>query len=72
MREPDATLKYTTCELCGGSLPVAIALKGLEPVGLRPELPESCKLKEYAIGNECIAFRQLERAKELLNEKAPL
>lgn len=72
MREPDIRLGYATCELCGGLLLSDVTLKGLKPVGLPPELPESCMLKEHSIGNECLAFTQLELAKKLLKEKAAL
>ena len=48
------------CEICGQEIL-------LNPRG--PQLPanfsENCKLREHMIGNECIAFRDLPRAKEL-------
>lgn len=62
-------LKVWECEICGAAVPAAYVADGFQPKLLRPELPEACKLKERSIGNECIALRQIDLARELLAEK---
>jgi hypothetical protein len=60
-------LKVWSCEICAANVIIGVTLdKVLIP--RQPELPEQCKLKEFRIGNECIAFRSLERARELLKK----
>jgi hypothetical protein len=62
-------LKVWECEVCGAAVPVAYVADGFQPKLLRPELPESCKLKEHSFGNECIVLRQINLARDLLAEK---
>jgi hypothetical protein len=54
------------CELCGER----VALPTEQSA--RPQLPANCKLRDYSIGEECVAFRDLRRARELLNAEALL
>jgi hypothetical protein len=60
-------LKVWVCDICGANVAVCVTLDKVV-VPFRPELPERCALKEFRIGNECIAFWSLERARELLKK----
>jgi hypothetical protein len=46
------------CPLCGQSLEIG--------GGLPPDYFETCRLRDHMIGQECIAYRDLERARRLL------
>jgi hypothetical protein len=56
-------INFWKCEFCGQQVELHHG---------RPKLPqeyfENCKLKDYFIGDECIAFRDPERARLLLTE----
>jgi hypothetical protein len=51
------------CPLCGQSI----------EVGTRKRPPgyfETCRLREYMVGEECIAYRDPQRAQKLLKKKS--
>ena len=56
-----ADKKAWTCEICGQLVEWQANGKPLHPV----EVYEACKLKEHYIGDECIAYRDLPKAKAL-------
>jgi hypothetical protein len=56
-----------TCEICGQTL---VWLKGATVPKLPPKYFDTCKLQRYMVGTDCIAFRDLRRARQLIrNEK---
>jgi hypothetical protein len=74
MKIDENKITVWTCNLCGGVVAAKLVNGGRDFGPVLAELPESCKLKEHSIGNECIAFRDQARAIELLEaeEIAPL
>jgi hypothetical protein len=54
--------KFTwTCEICGQAVERHPNGKPFRPV----QVLENCKLKDHYVGDECIAYRDLAKAKEL-------
>jgi len=55
-------VKFTwTCEICGQVVERRPNGKPLRPV----QVLENCKLKDHYVGDECITYRDLTKAKEL-------
>jgi hypothetical protein len=53
--------KPWTCELCSQVVEWGANGKPLHPV----QVYEKCKLEKHYVGNECIAYRDLSKAREL-------
>jgi hypothetical protein len=49
------------CPLCGQSVEIG--------AGLPPNYFDTCRLRDHMIGDECIAYRDPERARRLLLEE---
>jgi len=49
------------CPLCGG----VVDTSG----GKRGRLPAACRLKNHSVGEECLAYRDLERAEKILKQE---
>ena len=64
----DDEARIWVCEICGANVPVRIDFGHLS--ASLPELPDHCKLRVYSIGKECIAFRNLDKARELAKKVA--
>jgi len=56
-----AAEKAWACEICGEVVVWQVNGKPVHPI----EVYETCKLKAHYVGDECIAYRDLLRAKEL-------
>jgi hypothetical protein len=55
-----------TCELCGQA---AVSHTASGALTVQPGFYGHCMLRDHMIGNECIAYRQLEEARKMVNAK---
>jgi hypothetical protein len=60
------TDRIWVCEICDQTL---VWLKGSSIPKLPPDYLETCKLRKHMVDMECIAFRDLRRARTLLRDE---